>query len=112
MAQNDLILSVENLQTKFHVGKRTVNAVNGVNLSLKRGKTLCIVGESGCGKSVTAHSVMQLLPSNGYIADGKVTYFPSNDQQIVLSGQKYPRQRHCNEFPRSDVLAEPGICDR
>lgn len=88
MAQNDLILSVENLQTKFHVGKRTVNAVNGVNLSLKRGKTLCIVGESGCGKSVTAHSVMQLLPSNGYIADGKVTYFPSNDQQIVLSGLK------------------------
>lgn len=88
MAQNDLILSVENLQTKFHVGKRTVNAVNGVSLSLKRGKTLCIVGESGCGKSVTAHSVMQLLPPNGYIADGKVTYFPSKDQQIVLSGLK------------------------
>lgn len=86
MTNNDLILSVENLQTKFHVGKRTVNAVNGVNLSLKRGKTLCIVGESGCGKSVTAHSVMQLLPTNGYIAGGNVTYYPTAEQQVVLSG--------------------------
>ncbi len=88
MAEKDYVLEVENLQTKFHVGKRIVNAVNGVTFQLRRGKTLCIVGESGCGKSVTAHSIMQLLPANGYIAGGKATYRPNADTAIELSSMK------------------------
>ena len=70
----DTVLRVSDLQTKFRVGKRIVNAVNGVSLELERGKTLGIVGESGCGKSVTAHSILQLLPQAGYIAGGTVEY--------------------------------------
>ena len=56
----DLILRVKHLQVKIKVGRRMVHAVNDVSFDLKRGKTLGIVGESGCGKSVTARAIMQL----------------------------------------------------
>ena len=79
MAEKDFILQIKDLKTHFTVGKRTVRAVNGVSLDVQRGKTLCIVGESGCGKSVTAHSFIQLLPPNGYIADGEVLFTPEAD---------------------------------
>ena len=85
MENNEMILQVKDLQTKFRVGKRTVNAVNGVTFDLRRGKSLCIVGESGCGKSVTAHSIMRLLPPNGDIKGGTVTYNPSDADTLVLS---------------------------
>lgn len=88
MSEKDYILQVKNLKTEFKVGRRTVHAVNGVSFGLERGKTLCIVGESGCGKSVTAHSILQLLPSNGYIADGTVEYFPKRGERQVLSEYK------------------------
>jgi len=74
--KKDYILEIENLATQFKVGKRTVYAVNGVNLKVERGKTLGIVGESGCGKSVTAHSILQLIPPNGHIADGEIRFIP------------------------------------
>jgi len=77
MAEKDYILRVDDLKTEFKVGKRVVHAVNGVSFDVERGKTLCIVGESGCGKSQTAHSVMQLLATNGYIAGGSVNYYPT-----------------------------------
>lgn len=85
MAEKDYILKVENLQTKFKSDRKKVHAVNGVSFNVRRGKTLCIVGESGCGKSVTAHSIMQLLPSNGKIEGGKVTYYPANREAVELS---------------------------
>ncbi len=87
MEQN-IILRVDDLQTAFYVGKRRVNAVNGVSFALKRGETLGIVGESGCGKSATAHSILQLLPKNGKIEGGTVTYFPDDGAPLVLSGCK------------------------
>ena len=83
--KKDLVLKVEGLKTRFKVDKKIVNAVNGVNFELKRGKTLCVVGESGCGKSVTAHSIMQLLPKTGYIEDGFVDYSPTADETVRLT---------------------------
>lgn len=88
MIEKDYILRVQNLRTEFKVGKRTVHAVNGATFDLERGKTLCVVGESGCGKSVTAHSIMQLLPSNGYIADGTIEYFPKSGNSCFLNEYK------------------------
>lgn len=58
----DKILEVRNLVTSFHTKEGTFPAVNGVDFSLSRGETLAIVGESGCGKSVTSLSIMKLLP--------------------------------------------------
>ena len=57
------VLEVKNLVTHFHTHEGTVHAVNGVSFHVEEGETLGIVGESGCGKSVTVLSVMRLLPS-------------------------------------------------
>lgn len=83
MAEKEYILKVSDLKTEFAVGKKRVHAVNGVNFNLERGKTLCVVGESGCGKSQTAHSIMQLLARNGYIADGSIEYYPNPGEAPV-----------------------------
>lgn len=76
MDTKNTILQIENLKVEFRVGKKTVHAVNDVSFSVRRGHTLGIVGESGCGKSVTAHSVLQLLPPNGGIKEGKILFAP------------------------------------
>ncbi|NOU96161.1 ATP-binding cassette domain-containing protein [Paenibacillus sp. LMG 31456] len=84
---NDLILKIDNLHTQFDLGRRVVKAVNGVSFSVKKGRTLGIVGESGCGKSVTAHSILQLLPKLGSITGGSITYY-KDQEEIVLSRLK------------------------
>ncbi len=82
---DNIVLKVENLQTKFRVGKKTVYAVNDVSFELKHGTMLGIVGESGCGKSVTAHSIVQLLPKAGSSAKGKITYYDEAGKESILS---------------------------
>lgn len=57
------LLDIKGLQTHFHIGKRVVKAVDGIDLTIARGQTIAIVGESGCGKSVTALSIMRLVPT-------------------------------------------------
>lgn len=83
--KKDIILAVEHLRTEIGVGKKTVHAVNDANLVLERGKTLGIVGESGCGKSITAFSVMQLIPKTAKIVNGTVTYYPKDGHAQVLT---------------------------
>lgn len=71
---DNLALSVKNLKTFFYTNKRCNKALNGVSFEIRKGKTLGIVGESGCGKSVTASSIMQLLPRLSRIEEGTITY--------------------------------------
>ena len=61
--KQESLLSVINLRTRFHIYEGMVTAVDGINLDVYRGETLGIVGESGCGKTVTALSILRLLPS-------------------------------------------------
>lgn len=69
------VLLINNLKTYFRDSESEIRAVDGVDLELFSGKTLCIVGESGCGKSVTALSVMGLLPRpKGKIVDGQIIF--------------------------------------
>jgi oligopeptide/dipeptide ABC transporter ATP-binding protein len=71
----DGILEVKDLHTRFHIAEGTVYAVNGISFTLEHGKTLAVVGESGCGKSVTMLSVLRLLPiPPAEIASGQVLY--------------------------------------
>ncbi len=72
--KQDAVVTVENLHTYFYSDKRCNKVLNGVSFNLYKGKTLCIVGESGCGKSVTAASIMQLLPKLSRIEEGSITY--------------------------------------
>ena len=69
----DVLLDVRDLRTYFHVMDGLVKAVDGVSFTIKRGETLGIVGESGCGKSVTSLSIMRLLDiPPGEIASGEI----------------------------------------
>ncbi len=77
------LLEVENLQTQFSLGKETIRAVNGVSFSIVEGEVLGLVGESGCGKTVTSLSIMQLIEPPGKITGGKVI-FHDTDKQIDL----------------------------
>jgi peptide/nickel transport system ATP-binding protein len=69
------VLEVKDLNTWFYTGRGIVKAVNGVNFSLQEGECLCLVGESGCGKSVTALSLLRLFDSPpGKIVGGSVMF--------------------------------------
>ncbi|MCZ8536950.1 ABC transporter ATP-binding protein [Paenisporosarcina quisquiliarum] len=70
----ETLLEVNHLVTEFRTAEGNVQAVRDVSFSIAKGETLCIVGESGCGKSITSLSVIGLLPSNGKIASGEVKY--------------------------------------
>jgi len=71
----ELLLDVQGLETQFNTPDGIVYAVNGVSFSLKEGETLAVVGESGCGKSVTMLSVLRLIPSPpGKISAGKAIF--------------------------------------
>ena len=71
---NDLLLKIEGLKTYFFTEEGVVKAVDGVSLEVGRGETLGIVGESGCGKSVTMLSVMRLVDAPGRILEGKILF--------------------------------------
>jgi oligopeptide transport system ATP-binding protein len=72
---SELLLEVRNLKTRFHVAEGTVYAVNGISLSINQGETIAVVGESGCGKSVTMLSVLRLIViPPGEIASGEALY--------------------------------------
>ncbi len=78
------ILTIQNLHTYFFLDEGTVRAVDGVDLEIPRGKTLCLVGESGCGKSITAFSLLQMIQQPGRIVDGQIALHREN-QSLVLT---------------------------
>lgn len=85
--KNDVIISVKGLKTYFYTNQRCNKAINGVSMDIKRGKTLCIVGESGCGKSVTATSIMQLLPKLSRIEEGEIIYHSGDERGDIRIDQ-------------------------
>ena len=75
------LLEIRDLKVYFRILKGTVHAVDGVSFSLDRGGTMGLVGESGCGKTTTAYSIMRLLPPNAMIVGGEIRF----DGQIVAT---------------------------
>jgi oligopeptide/dipeptide ABC transporter ATP-binding protein len=69
-----LLLEVEDLKTYMFLDEGTVHAVDGASFSVRRGETLGIVGESGCGKSITARSIMRIVRRPGKIVNGKILW--------------------------------------
>ncbi len=72
--ENEIILSVKDLEISFKTDEGLVHAVRGVSFDLHKGETLCIVGESGCGKSVTSKTIMGILSPSAVIDNGTVMY--------------------------------------
>ena len=74
---SDSILSVRGLETHFFTDEGIVRAVDGVDFDVKPGTTMGIVGESGCGKSITAKSILQIVEAPGRIMNGEISYNPN-----------------------------------
>jgi oligopeptide/dipeptide ABC transporter ATP-binding protein len=72
--ESNNLLEVRNLTTVFPVDRGLLRAVDGVSFYLDRGEVLCLVGESGCGKSMTALSILKLVPQPGNISGGEVIF--------------------------------------
>lgn len=90
MEQNqDIILSVKDLNVKFNLRGKVLHAIRGVSLEVRRGESLAIVGESGCGKSVLNKNFIGLLDPNGFISGGEIVYYGMSDgNPQVLSSYK------------------------
>ena len=74
MAASDPLLEVEGLKVEFRTDRGTIYAVNGVSFDVAAGETLGIVGESGCGKSVSALSLLGILPRAGRVTGGSARF--------------------------------------
>jgi oligopeptide/dipeptide ABC transporter ATP-binding protein len=100
------ILSIQDLTTQFDTRRGVATAVNGVSLSVDSGETVGLVGESGCGKSVTALSVLRLLPkATARIAGGRILF---EDRDLVRVSESEIRRIRGNEI--SMIFQEPMTC--
>ena len=79
------ILTIKNLNLCFKSNEKQYQALHNVNLELKEGEMLAIVGESGCGKTITAMSILQLLAQNAQITSGEIIY---KDQNLLSLSPK------------------------
>lgn len=92
---NDVVLSVRNLETEFLTDNGPVKVLHGVSFDVKKGKTLGLVGESGCGKSVTSMSIMGLLPKPyGNVVSGEIIY--RNKDLVTLPASEMYEMRGNN----------------
>ncbi|MFW5981001.1 MAG: ABC transporter ATP-binding protein [bacterium] len=98
----DKLLSLNNLHVKFFNEDGIVNAVNGVNLDIESGQSIGIVGESGCGKSVTSFSILQLLPPLGKITEGEINYRKENGEVINL-GNLDPESKEIRKIRGAEI---------
>jgi len=80
------VLEIKGLKTYFYGEEGELPAVDGVDLSVKRGKVLAVVGESGCGKSVTSFSVLRLIQAPGRIVAGRILLYPADGRVIDIAG--------------------------
>jgi len=85
------LVEIKDLEVRFDLKEGIVRAVNGVSLDVASNRTLGLVGESGCGKSVTARAIMRILPSRGKIVKGRICLQPregNGDEPIELTALK------------------------
>ena len=79
-------LKIENLKTFFFLDEGILKAVNNVNIILNAGESIGIIGESGCGKTITVQSILNLIQNPGMIVEGKIIYNQKGQNQIDLCG--------------------------
>lgn len=99
------LLNIHNLKTHFFTSLGTIRAVDGVNIEINRGNVLGLVGESGCGKSVTAISIMGLVPYPGKIVDGEILFKGEN-----LLEKSSEEMRNIRGSRIAMVFQDPMMC--
>src|SRR5688500_10756169 len=105
------LLTIKDLEIEFQLREGVVKAIQGVSFEVPRGKVLALVGESGCGKSVTAKAVLGLLPSLARITRGNMFLAPEGDAGAPLDIAALPRNGHVMRSVRgrriSMIFQEP-----
>lgn len=99
----DTLIDISELKTVFSTDDGIVRAVDGVSFSISRGKTLGLVGESGCGKSVTGLSILQLVPQPGVIENGKILYYRAESNQPIDITTLSPKSELMREIRGNDI---------
>lgn len=106
--QDDILLEVEDLHVHFTTREGTVWALRGVDLTLRRGETLGLVGESGCGKSMTARAILNMVPKPGVISKGKVTFYRAGENGGTTATpievtKLHPQSREVRQIRGGDI---------
>src|ERR1051325_11567848 len=83
---NDVLLEIKDLKISFPLDEGVIRAVEGVDLIVRRGEVLGVVGESGCGKSITAQSILRIIPSPGRIDSGQILFHPASQPKDNRNG--------------------------
>ena len=96
------LIDIKDLYVTFSQDDETVNAVNGVDIRVHKGEAVGIVGESGCGKTVTSYSILNILPSNGVIVAGEVRYREDNGNVIDIT-RLNPRSREMRRLRGGEI---------
>ena len=95
MSENNTLLTVRNLEVSFFIDEGQVRAVGGVSFEIAAGRTLALVGESGCGKSVTALSILRLIPQPpGKIVNGQILFKKDNLLELSQKRMRAIRGNH------------------
>lgn len=97
------MLRISNMVTEILTSEDTVRVVDGLSLTLNRGEICALVGESGCGKSMTAFSLLRLLPSSGRVSSGVVTV-----DGTEIMGLPEAAMRNIRSFKISLIFQEPA----
>jgi peptide/nickel transport system ATP-binding protein len=106
----DILLKIENLRTYFFTQDGIVRAVDGIELIIKKGQVLGLIGETGCGKTMTALSILRLVPPPGRIIDGRILFRKDNEIiNLVNLDPKGDKIREIRGKYISMIFQEPMI---
>ncbi|MBN1246607.1 MAG: ABC transporter ATP-binding protein [Anaerolineae bacterium] len=98
-----MLLEAHNLKVHFFTDEGVVKAVDGVDLEIERGQTLCLVGESGCGKSVTCRAFLDIVQPPGRIVSGDILFHPEGNDQTINIAQLDPRGREIRQIRGKEI---------
>lgn len=101
------IIEVKNLDLTFKMPTGNVHALRGVDFVLRENEVIALVGESGCGKSITAKTIMGILPDNGVINSGEVIYHDENEATDLLKKKLSWRRKNINGSQISMIFQDP-----
>ena len=101
------VIDVKNLDITFRMPTGNIHAIRGVDFSLRENEELALVGESGCGKSISAKTIMGILPENAVINSGKVIYHGKDGDIDLLTKKRSWRQKNINGSRIAMVFQDP-----
>ena len=97
------LLEISGLKTVFPTDDGIVNAVNDVSFKINRGQTVGVVGESGCGKSITGLSLLQLVPSPGHIEAGEIQFYRNGENDPLDIAQVSPKSELMRQIRGNEI---------